>query len=62
MGINLAQKNFVKRAHRRNIAVQYWTINEEEDMIKLIKIGCDAIMTDNPKLLNEVIQKYEQDK
>lgn len=62
MGINLAQKNFVKRAHRRNIAVQYWTINEEEDMIKLIKIGCDAIMTDNPKLLNEVIQKYEQNK
>ena len=61
MGIelNLDQKQYINRAHRRNIAVQYWTINEEEDMRHLIDLGCDAIMTDNPKLLREVLNSYK---
>ena len=56
--INLDKKTLINRAHRRNISVQYWTINEEEDMRKLIELGCDCIMTDNPKLLREVLQSY----
>ena len=55
-GINLVNKSVVRRAHRRNIAVQYWTINNEEDMRTLIKLGCDGIMTDNPELLHQVLE------
>lgn len=60
LGINLKldKSTLIKRAHRRNIAVQYWTINEEEEMRRLIELGCDAIMTDNPKLLKEVLEDY----
>lgn len=54
-GIDLTNKSIIKRAHRRNIAVQYWTINNEEDMKKLIKLGVDGIMTDNPELLKQVL-------
>lgn len=54
-GIDLTNKSILRRAHRRNIAVQYWTINDEEDMRKLIKLGADAIMTDNPQLLKQVL-------
>ncbi|MFA7529377.1 MAG: glycerophosphodiester phosphodiesterase family protein, partial [Bacilli bacterium] len=43
------------RAHRRNIAVQYWTVNDEDTMRKLIKAGADAIMTDDPDVLCEVL-------
>lgn len=53
--VGLVAKTIVNRAHRRGIAVQYWTINDAEDMRTLINLGCDAIMTDNPKLLREVL-------
>ena len=56
----LNKKKYIKRAHRRNIAVQYWTINDESDMRRLIDLGCDAIMTDNPKLLREVLDSYKK--
>lgn len=55
-GLDLTLNSYIKRAHRRNIAVQYWTINEQEDMKKLIKKGVDAIMTDDPQLLRTVLQ------
>ena len=54
--LNLAKKAYIKKAHKRNIAVQYWTINDEEEMKFLIELGCDAIMTDNPKLLKQVLE------
>lgn len=58
MGINLATKHFVKTAHRHNFAVHYWTINDTEDMKKLIDIGADGIMTDYPHRLKEVMESY----
>lgn len=57
--LNLAKKTYIKRAHRRNIAVQYWTINDAETMRKLIEMGCDCIMTDNPELLRSVLEEYK---
>ena len=57
--LNLAKKTYIKRAHRRNIAVQYWTINDAETMRMLIELGCDCIMTDNPELLRNVLEEYK---
>ena len=57
--LELDKKTFIDRAHRRNIAVQYWTINDEETMRELIELGCDCIMTDNPALLKEVLESYK---
>ena len=54
----LVAKTLVKRAHRRNIAVQYWTINDADDMRKLIELGVDCIMTDDPELLQSVLDEY----
>lgn len=57
--LTLDKSTIIKRAHRRNIAVQYWTINEADEMRRLIELGCDCIMTDNPKLLKEVLEEYK---
>ena len=57
--LNLDKKGIIKRAHKRNIAVQYWTINDEETMRDLVKLGSDAIMTDDPVLLREVLESYK---
>ena len=56
--LHLDKETYIKRAHRRNIAVQYWTINDEETMRKLIELGCDCIMTDDPALLSRVLDEY----
>ena len=60
--LDLDKQTIIDRAHRRNIAVQYWTINDEEEMVRLIELGCDCIMTDNPKLLKDVLERYESEK
>lgn len=58
MGFKLATESFVDAAHRHNLAVHYWTINEVEDMQHLIDIGADGIMTDYPHRLKEVYETY----
>jgi glycerophosphoryl diester phosphodiesterase len=57
--VPLDQKTLIDRAHRRNIAVQYWTINDADEMRRLIELGCDAIMTDDPVLLKAVLEEYK---
>lgn len=57
--LNLDKQTFINRAHKRNIAVQYWTINDESEMRRLIKLGCDCIMTDDPVLLKKVLEEYK---
>lgn len=57
--LHLKKNTIISRAHRRNISVQYWTINDPEEMRELIEMGCDCIMTDNPKLLKEVLEEYK---
>ena len=56
--LNLTKRNYIRRAHRMNIAVQFWTINDENDMRFLFERGVDAIMTDDPQLLRRVLEEY----
>lgn len=53
--LKLDKASIIRQAHKRNIAVQYWTINDAEDMRFLTALGCDCIMTDDPALLQQVL-------
>jgi len=57
--VDLATASFVKAVHRHNLAVQYWTVNDVEDMRHLIDIGADGIMTDYPHRLKAVYEEYQ---
>lgn len=52
--ITVATNGFVRTAHRHNIAVHFWTIDDESDMRYLVGIGADGVMTNLPHLLKEV--------
>ena len=54
MGLTLATESLIKAAHEHNIAVQYWTINDEDEMRRLIEMGADGIMTDYPHRLKAI--------
>ena len=56
-GIQVVTQSFVNAAHRRNIEVHPWTINDPAEMQRLIDLGVDAIMTDRPDLLLELLEK-----
>jgi glycerophosphoryl diester phosphodiesterase len=56
-GLNLATRGFVNTARKHNIAVHYWTINDEDDMRLLVRNGAHGIMTDRPTLLKQIIDQ-----
>lgn len=45
--------------HDRGISVQVWTINSADDMHRLLDMGVDGIVTDDPRLLQQVLQARE---
>ena len=53
--IPLATRRFVRHAHRAGAAVYIWTIDDPVEMGRLLDIGVDGIMTDEPKVLLEVM-------
>jgi glycerophosphoryl diester phosphodiesterase len=57
-GFDLTTPHFVASAKRAGILLHYWTINEADDMEKLLRLGVDGIMTDRPALLKEVQQAF----
>ncbi|MBE6929366.1 MAG: phosphatase PAP2 family protein [Ruminococcaceae bacterium] len=53
--VNLGTSRVINYAHRYDIAVQYWTINDPAEMARLQSIGADAVMTDVPDAAAAVI-------
>jgi glycerophosphoryl diester phosphodiesterase len=59
LGLSLTTNLLINTAHNHNIAVHYWTINDEETMRLLIEKGVDGIMTDRPTLLFNILSEYK---
>lgn len=54
--INLGTREMLNYAHSNDIAVQYWTINSEEEVRLLTENGADCIMTDYPQMAYETVK------
>lgn len=50
-------ERFIKLAHRLNMGVHYWTINDEQEMRRLYELGADAVMTDYPDRAVKVLKE-----
>jgi glycerophosphoryl diester phosphodiesterase len=50
-------KKAVKDAHDNNLPVNVWTVNDEDDMLKMIEYGVDGIMTDYPLRLKNLCER-----
>ena len=57
MVVNLGTAKVINYAHKHNIAVQYWTINNEKQLKYLSSIGADCIMSDYPDKLYSIIHE-----
>lgn len=56
-GIPVVVPGFVRAARRFGLPVQVWTVNEGAEMVRLLDMGVDAIMTDRPTLLRDLLRK-----
>jgi len=54
-GIHILTPRFVADAHSRGMDVHVWTVNEAEDMQRMIDLGVDGIITDRPDILLELL-------
>jgi glycerophosphoryl diester phosphodiesterase len=53
--LTVIRPRFVRVAQSRGIAVQVWTVNEIEDMERVLSRGVDGIMTDRPDRLLQIL-------
>ena len=59
LGYSLISKKLLAYCKKNGIKVHVWTINEGNEMKKLIRIGVDGIMTDKCRTLLDVARKYK---
>ena len=52
----LGDAGLIEYAHKYNIAVQFWTINESDDVEYLQSVGADCIMSDSPDMCYDVLK------
>lgn len=57
--IPVVTRRFVATAHRHGLPVHVWTLNERDEMITALKLGVDAIITDQPVLAREVVDEFQ---
>lgn len=47
----LATKDNIRKLHELGARVDFWTINDLDEAVRLLDMGADGIMTDDPKAL-----------
>ncbi|HEY8482990.1 MAG TPA: glycerophosphodiester phosphodiesterase [Longimicrobiales bacterium] len=54
-GTRVVSPRFIRDLHAQGIPVHVWTVNETEDMHRLLDWGVDGIVTDRPDRLAQVL-------
>ena len=53
--INLISKKDIEILHKNGIKVFVWTVNKEEDLDYLVKLGVDGVITNYPDIMKELL-------
>ena len=47
----------VQQIHKRDKTISAWTVNREEDARRMLSLGVDDIITDQPEMVQQLLQK-----
>ncbi|MGH3733821.1 MAG: glycerophosphodiester phosphodiesterase family protein [Acidimicrobiales bacterium] len=53
--VDVVTESFLEAAHAAGIAVHVWTINDADEMARLIDLGVDGLVSDRPSVLGSVL-------
>lgn len=56
-GIRLLNRRVLREAHVRNLPIHIWTVDDTEDMRRLVRMGVDGVQTDRPDRLASVLME-----
>ena len=59
-GIELVTPRFISAAHDLGVRVDVWTIDDSEEIHRLLDLGVDVIMTNRPEVLTEVLEQRRE--
>lgn len=54
--ITVVDERFVEGAHSAGLAVHVWTIDERDEMERLLELGVDGIISDSPSVLVALLE------
>ncbi len=54
-GVRVVDEKLVRSAHDAGLQVHVWTVNDTNEMERLLNIGVDGLVTDRPDLLKTVL-------
>jgi len=54
--VTVVDRRFVEHCHRLGLQVHVWTIDEPAEMLRLIDLGVDGIMTDDLSALRKAYE------
>lgn len=54
--VEIIERRFVSAAHSAGLQVHVWTIDDEDEMARLLDLGVDGLMTDRPTVLKQVLE------
>lgn len=57
-GIDLTSRILIEKAHALGLPVDYWVVNDPSEAERLLDLGADGIVTDEPKLLSDVFVRH----
>lgn len=55
---NLVDRTLVAGFHEQGRAVHVWTVNDRDDALRLIDLGVDNFITDEPRQMRRILQEY----
>ncbi len=56
--LRIVDRRFVDAAHRRGVDVHVWTVNEADEMTRLLDLGVDGLVSDYPSVLAGVLGQH----
>ena len=56
--LRVVSPQFIRYAHDAGFKVQVWTVDDPDDMIRLLEWGVDALITNRPDLAVEVRDRF----
>jgi glycerophosphoryl diester phosphodiesterase len=58
-GMVVVDERFVEAAHAADVAVHVWTVNEVDEMARLLDLEVDGIVSDTPTTLGALLRQRE---